>query len=162
MVRRRRAWYASRVGARNGADEAARGLAARDVRPGCVAYFVVRDLRRDPAIARAGGSRDTSPRPFVCFAVDDAAGTSSWAPLTTQPGRGRLRILAAWLEGARGSLAERAQFLHGGGHTYVGPTARFVAHAAGVDGCRRGGRPALSAEGLEAVRLAVELALRLR
>src|SRR5688572_2684694 len=70
--------------------------------PGMIAYFTVNQLRRDKRIRTTNPTRDTKPRPFVCYAMVD--GELYWTALTGTYNRCRRTVDKKWLRSPSGKF----------------------------------------------------------
>jgi len=118
--------------------------------PGSLYYFSTVTLRKDPRIDYQGGSDDDKLRPFVCTAVG-SDGHVYLAPLTSSPGRARLRILRRWFARMPQAIVRGGKmFLHDGRHTYRGSAAALARHLRHDQACQAT-RPALNTTGLDRI-----------
>lgn len=138
-----------------------------EIEPGIVVRLdpaiLVADSRvchtQDPPVLRAG--------PFVCIAIEGE--TTTWAGFTTTDKKsirpssaasapvGRLAIKPEWRSGGTKRWRFAAQFLADGASLWRGPKDVFAAASWQEIKTRSRSRARLSEEGLEAVRIEIEL-----
>lgn len=128
-------------------------LTTSELDVGIIAYFCIDALRADPQVRHSGGSADSKPRPFVCYAVSGDA--SFWSPLTlsrrANQNEVRLLIEKHWIANPLGNFARAAILLNDGGHCYSGPNARFVSLSRARDRLIPERRPRILPEGVVAI-----------
>lgn len=131
-------------------------IGADEVEPGIVVRLdpaiLIADSRvchtQDPPVTRAG--------PFVCVATEGEITT--WAGLTTtEMRRDRLALKPEWRSGGTRRWRFAAQFLADGASIWLGPKEAFVAASWQELKTRDRNRARLSAEGLDAVAIEIEL-----
>ena len=138
-----------------------------EIKAGIVVRLDPDVLLEDPRVCHTQDPPVARPGPFLCVEVDDDMTT--WAGLTTtdikgiRPSRaagkpvGRLALKQEWRSGGprRWRLAD--QFLADGASLWRGPKESFVAASWQEVKVRSPNRAFLSEEGLDAVRIEIEL-----
>jgi hypothetical protein len=132
---------------------------ADDVYVGMIAWFTVRDLRRQPRVRMSGNTSDCNkPRPFVCYAQDDI-GDVYWTHFTGTWNPQRRTVSRRWLRvppGCTAFLAMPGDLLVGDGrNAFVGPPDAFAPCSRRHDSFEGIRRPVLLAEGVDEVRAIV-------
>ena len=134
-------------------------LIANEIQPGAVAYFDADALNSSATVKITGspvrrigttGARNQ----FVCYKTNGSQ--SYWAPLTTTPRPERLLIDAAWVSLAYGALKAGSVYLQDGGCTYMDNNGAFIASAKEEEDFKQGGRPIISATGVQAILITVK------
>jgi len=120
---------------------------------GMIAYFTVNQLRRHPRIRTTNLTRDTKPRPFVCYAEgDNEAGEREtyWTCLTTTWNRRRRTVSVRWLRCPPGAMwSTFGDLIVGDGRSsFAGPAEAFAECSHKYDRCNGMLRPWLTLEGV--------------
>ena len=117
---------------------------------GMIAYYTVTQLRRDTRLRNCGLSRDSKPRPFLCFAEDE--GESYWIALTTQKSPYRMSIHPSWVRYAKGRFLKGGLSIYDARDTVAGPIVAFSKMSNQFDRAKGlNGRMMLVPEGVEAI-----------
>src|SRR5438876_945297 len=131
-------------------------VSASEVVPGIVVFLDQEMVDSDDRVTRTQDLPTVKARLFVCYQA--AAGSSEWAPITTQERRERLYLKPSWRTGGEpkcsGGYAQwlnADQYLADGANTYRGPLPAFV-DASHLECSDADNRARLTQEGIEAVR----------
>jgi hypothetical protein len=116
---------------------------------GMIAYFTVNDLRRHPQIRNNDATRDTKPRPFVCYA--EADGECYWVGLTKTNHPDRRTVDRKWLRHPSGQFLMGDLIVNDGRNTYTGPIGAFADLSIKHDIFKGFYRPHLARPGVEQV-----------
>jgi hypothetical protein len=138
-----------------------------EVEPGVVVRLDPAILLEDSRVCHTQDPPVSRPGPFVC--VETEGDTSTWAGLTTtdkksiRPSRaagapvGRLALKQEWRSGGARRWRFADQLLADGASVWRGPNEVFVAASWQEVKVRSPNRARLSEEGLDAVRIEIEL-----
>lgn len=122
---------------------------------GMIAYFTVNDLRRHPRIRTTNPTRDTKPRPFICYAQAD--GDAYWVALTMTANPQRRSVSRRWLRCPKGALLSSLGDLivSDGRSSFAGPVDAFAECSHKRDHFKGMCRPMVLPEGVAEVQMIV-------
>ena len=131
---------------------------ASDFYVGMIAYYTVNELSRDRRIRTTNRTRDSKPRPFICYA--EADGEAYWTCLTTTYKPNRKTISRQWLRHPDPRRLKRMAedlIISDGRGSFVGPIRAFAERSKKHDEYKGMWRPMLVREGVNELRRIVKL-----